>query len=251
MQTYHGIHIPRATADSVLDALDNFFFHRYFTRRGKALATDTVWNVALSDERDGWVSVYDEGENFRRANLLARSISSHLHRPALWTGLWEGQDFYYQLFNDGEPIDAYDSDPSIFDADEGFTDDPEGTGWLPADFSGLNRDRNIAGLGDPTAFFSVIRFADEADPGRLQSLLSRGRAYHGEGLPEHEELDWASEGIRGVAELVGVAPERMLAGYDSLLESSEPPAWLKLLEYRRVARADGAEPPRRRKGKAE
>ncbi|MBI3893484.1 MAG: hypothetical protein HY303_18355 [Candidatus Wallbacteria bacterium] len=251
MNTYHGIHIPRTTTKEVIDAIDSFFFHRYFTRRDTpTAASEALWNVGVGGERDGWVSVYDEGENFRRANLLARSLSAHLHRPALWLGLWEGQDFYYQVFNDGEPIDAYDSDPSIFDPDEGFTEDPDGTGWLPADFSGINRDRNIAGLGDPGAFFAVMPCEDDSAPGRLQALLSRGRAYHGEGQPDCGELDWAGEGVASVAALIGLPSERAATGFVPLLGKEQPPDWLKVLEYHRLSKARPAAKRRPRKGEA-
>lgn len=246
MLTYHGIHLPEVTRDQVLEGLDHFFFRRYYTRREKPAVSGAIWTVGVADTLDDWCSVYDSGENFRRANHLAKALSAYLHRPALWLGIFEDLDFYYQLFHEGEAIDAYDSDPSIFDPDEGYTDDPEGPGWLPADFSGVNKDRNMAGLGNPAAFFSAVRPAvDDADL-RLQALLSRGRAYHAEGLPESAELSWAEEGVPRLAELVGLDPARARAGFDLLTAETDKPAWLHLYEYHKLAKVP-EKPKRRRK----
>jgi hypothetical protein len=249
MLTYHGIHLPEVTRDQVLEGLDHFFFRRYYTRRDKPEVAGDTWLLGVADDLDGWCSVYDSGENFRRANQLAKALSAYLHRPALWMGLFEDLDFYYQLFHEGDAIDAYDSDPSIFDPDEGFTDAPEGPGWLPADFSGVNKDRNLAALGNPAAFFSVVRPAVNDADLRLQALLSRGRAYHSEGLPESEELSWADEGVPKMAELLGLNADRARTGFDLLTTDEAKPAWLHLYEYHKLAK--GPEKPKRRRKEVE
>lgn len=236
MATYHGIHIPDVRKPQVVEGLDHFFFRRYYTRRDTPAAGAAVWAVGVAGEADGWVSVYDQGENFRRANAIAKALSAFLHKPALWLGLFEDLDFYYQLFSEGEAIDGYDSDPSIYDPEEGYTDDPEGAGWLPVDLSGVNKDRNLAGLGSPAAVLSILSPAVEGAEAKLQSLLSRGRAWHGPDEPPSPELAWAEEGVGALAELFGLDPKRAATGFDALVDVPKPPRWLTMLEYHKLSR---------------
>ncbi len=243
MNTYHSIHVLGVSRGDVHAGLDNYFYRRYYSRCQVQQATAETWNLAVSDVSGGWVSVFDEGKNFRRAHRIAKALSAYTHAPTLWLGLFEDLDFFYQLFYDGKIIDAYDSDPSVFDPEEGFTDQPNGIEWLPADFSDLNPNRDIAVLGNPPVFFSVFSGHDEGEPKRLQSLLSRGRAFHGEGLQPEDELSWLEDGLPAFSELLGLDPERTTTGFDRLLEQESLPSWLERVSFQPLPKAERVNRP--------
>lgn len=220
--TFHSTHIRGDDLERVLEALDADFKDHRYTRPARP-GPDPVpgaWRIAILPPQEGWMTLYDEGENFRRAARLARGISPAFEGPILWLGVFQDLDFFYELFHGGTAVDAYDSDPSVFDPEEGHVDDPRGTGWLPVDLSDLDRDRAVAGYGHPEILCEHLGLASPWVRGELKQLLDRGRGWDESSLgvsgEEPDAFTWSEEGIEAFGQLLGLPRNRLRTTYEDL-----------------------------------
>lgn len=99
------------------------FFTNYHLRgtdvaaAAQATADLIATRAYLSPVKDGWITLYDEtseSQDTAEITCLARELSQHLNTAVFAFLIYDSDVFIYYLFDHGELIDEYNSDPAYF-----------------------------------------------------------------------------------------------------------------------------------------
>jgi len=99
------------------------FFTNYHVRKtdtaacAKALATLINSRGLVTDSKNGWTTVYDERSDSQDIEVLrdlAKGLSSKLKTAMIAMMVHDSDIFVYLLYENGEPIDQFDSKPDYF-----------------------------------------------------------------------------------------------------------------------------------------
>ncbi len=172
-----GIHVRGESQDSVVAALSRLV-------REAAL---------VSRPAKGWVSVYDSSSEMAlaEASRVAAGLSQALGRVTIHLHLFDGDIVNYVLFDNGRPMDAFDSNPGYFGS--------------------TSKTEMRATKGNPSLLTKYC--VQGVSPQRLSLLFSRGRARQ----PAGEE-----ERLRELALALGIAPTRAETRYSDVIVRGTP-----------------------------
>ena len=99
---FTNIHLKTDKRDQIIDTIKE---------------EDSVDNFFISPVLDGWVSVYDEAEVDATENVynLASELSGKLGCKAIVFDVYDSDICKYQLYDNGEVKDKYNSNPDYFE----------------------------------------------------------------------------------------------------------------------------------------
>lgn len=108
----------------------NFHFRTTDDRAlAEALGQRGISRYRLAPAKGGWTSLYEEaasGQDDRRIRDLAGGLSKDLHTAAIAFLVHDSDIACYWLFDDGQLLDEYNSDPGYFDPDTDGPPSPAG-----------------------------------------------------------------------------------------------------------------------------